>query len=260
MRVLSEKRRTFAGTFMLSALPGGIFGEQHGHGKVEVLALHGWGRSAKDFDRVFARPQFEHRTAVAVDLPGFGTTPLPDFAFSTRDYADALTALLESFAAPVIIVGHSRGGAIAACLAARRPDLVKGLVLTGAPLLHGAGQKKSPARYRLLRRLAKWHLLSQQRLERARNRYGSTDYKNASGLLREILVKVVNESFEEELRSISCPVELVWGEVDTAVSVAVAQRATALLKNAKLTVLSGIDHQTPRHAPEALAEAVERLS
>jgi len=245
---------------VLSALPGGIFGERRGHGKVEVLALHGWGRSAQDFERVFARPALEHRTVVAVDLPGFGATPLPDFAYSTRDYADSLIPLLESFEQPVVILGHSRGGAIALCLAAKRPDLVSGLVLTGAPLLRATSKKKSPVRYRLIRQLAKWHLISEAKLETARRRYGSADYNNASGLLREILVKVVNESFELELGEVACPVELVWGENDTAVSVDVAHRAAAMLARSTVTVLPGIDHQTPRHAPEALAAAVERLA
>ena len=245
---------------MLSSLPGGIFGAQHGHGEVEVLALHGWGRTHRDFDRVFERPQFEHRTAVAVDLPGFGATPLPPFAFTTRDYADSLVPLLESFTRPVVIVGHSRGGAIAVCLAAKRPDLVAGLVLTGAPLLHAPSKKKSPPGYRLVKALRAWHLVSEQRLEAARRRYGSADYNNASGLLREILVKVVNESFEEELQMVTVPVELVWGANDDAVSPAIAERAAAMLSQARLTVLSEIDHQTPRHAPAALAEAVERLA
>ena len=74
------------------------------------------------------------------------------------------------------------------------------------------------------------------------------------------MVKVVNESFEEELQTVECPVELVWGEKDAAVSVDVATRAAAMLARVNLTVLAGIDHQTPRHAPEALADAVERLA
>jgi len=73
------------------------------------------------------------------------------------------------------------------------------------------------------------------------------------------LVKVVNESFEEELHMITAPVELVWGEVDDSVPPVIAERAEAMLQRARLTVLEGIDHQTPRHAPEALAQAVERL-
>ena len=244
---------------MLSALPGGIFGAQHGHGPVEVLALHGWGRTHRDFDRVFERPQFDHRTAVAVDLPGFGATPLPLTAYDTRDYAAALIPLLESFGRPVVILGHSRGGAIAVCLAATRPDLVRGIVVTGAPLLRSASRAKSPLSYRAVRTLARFHLVSSARLEKARSRHGSADYNAASGLLREILVKVVNESFDEELARITVPTELVWGSDDTAVSVDVAKRAADLVAEANLTVLNAVDHHTPRHAPGPLAEAVERL-
>jgi hypothetical protein len=44
------------------------------------------------------------------------------------------------------------------------------------------------------------------------------------------------------------------------VSVEIANRAAELLTAATVTVLTGIDHQTPRHAPEALADAVERIA
>jgi pimeloyl-ACP methyl ester carboxylesterase len=134
------------------------------------------------------------------------------------------------------------------------------LVITGAPLLRTTVMKKPAMRYRIIRQLSNWHLVSDRAMEAARSRYGSADYNTASGMLREILVTVVNETFEEELAAITCPVELVWGEHDTAVPLEVARQSLAKLSTATLTVLPGVDHDTIRHAPEALAEAFERLS
>ncbi|MHB1569801.1 MAG: alpha/beta fold hydrolase [Solirubrobacteraceae bacterium] len=46
-----------------------------------------------------------------------------------------LEVRLEALGAPAVVVGQSRGGAIARALAAHRPDLVAGIAMLGAPLL-----------------------------------------------------------------------------------------------------------------------------
>src|SRR5436305_1627901 len=64
-----------------------------------------------------------------------------------------------------------------------------------------------------------------------------------------------------------CPVELVWGDDDTAAPLAVAQAAADRLGRgpapastpAHLTVLPGAGHLTPLTAPDALAAAVQRV-
>lgn len=45
---------------------------------------------------------------------------------------------------------------------------------------------------------------------------GSADYAAASPLMRQVLVKVVNENLEPLLPNIKCPALLVWGVNDTA--------------------------------------------
>jgi pimeloyl-ACP methyl ester carboxylesterase len=77
-------------------------------------------------------------------------------------------------------------------------------------------------------------------------------------VMRDVLVRVVNESYEDELRQVQCPVELVWGEHDTAVPVAAAMQAERLLADSHLTVLSGIGHDVPKEAPAELRAAVDR--
>jgi pimeloyl-ACP methyl ester carboxylesterase len=53
---------------------------------------------------------------------------------TTRAVEEALAGLAEAAAAPVMVIGHSRGGQFARTVAVRRPDLVGGLVTLGAPL------------------------------------------------------------------------------------------------------------------------------
>jgi pimeloyl-ACP methyl ester carboxylesterase len=99
-------------------------------------------------------------------------------------------------------------------------------------------------------------------MEATRQRYGSADYKNASGRLREVLVATVNESYEEELQRVRVPVVMVWGELDDDVPVDVARRAAALLPTPPiLHVLRGVGHLVPTLDPRALvASAREALA
>jgi pimeloyl-ACP methyl ester carboxylesterase len=105
-------------------------------------------------------------------------------------------------------------------------------------------------------------MVSEQRMEAARQRYGSTDYRNASGVMRDVLVASVNETYEEEVKAQSVPVTLLWGELDDVTPVAVASRTIELLSTPhQLRLLPGIGHLVPTQAPEELAATVlETLS
>ncbi|MDH5278950.1 MAG: alpha/beta fold hydrolase [Actinomycetota bacterium] len=99
-----------------------------------AVMVHGLGgRSANWTDLM---ELLRHRLAsVAPDLPGFGLSAPPD----DGDYGlDALTAsvrgVVERHGAPVHLFGNSLGGAVCVRLAARRPDLVRSLVLVSPAL------------------------------------------------------------------------------------------------------------------------------
>ncbi len=96
-------------------------------------------------------------------------------------------------------------------------------------------------------------------METFRQRYGSEDYRRATGSMRSVLVRVVNESYEHDLTCITCPVELVWGSNDTVVPLQVARDACALIGDARLQVIEGSGHMTPLSAPAELRKSVCRL-
>lgn len=60
----------------------------------------------------------------------------PD-AYSPDEYADDLIAWLTGRAEPPVLLGHSHGGVVVARAAARRPDLVRALVLLATPAYGG---------------------------------------------------------------------------------------------------------------------------
>ena len=246
---------------MLSALAGGrILGARHGAPPARVVALHGWRRSHADFDAILAGLD-----AVAPDLPGFGASAPPPSAWGSAEYAEAVRPLCEE-GGPVVLVGHSFGGRVAVMLAAAHPEVVKGLVLTGTPLWRAAGSAppRSPIGYRVARRLNRIGIISDRAMEARRRQSGSEDYKAATGVMREVLVKVIGETndgtYRHALSQVRCPIELTWGALDSAAPVAVAEEAARSITGAALTVLPGVGHLTPTDAPAAIRDAIDRLA
>lgn len=234
---------------------GKLFAERTSIAPVEVVGLHGWARTRDDLARSLAG-----LNALAFDLPGFGASPEPPTVWGTKDYAALTAEAVASLGAPQILLGHSFGGRVAVRLAASWPDLVSGLVLTGVPLLRKKPAAVLPARHFRIARWGHRHgLVSEARMEKLRQRYGSADYRRASGIMRSILVRVVNESCEEDLARIKCPVELVWGSNDTETPLTAAREACKLVPQARMVVIAEAGHMTPLTASDALRESVGRL-
>ena len=78
--------------------------------------------------------------------------------------------------------------------------------------------------------------------EKMKKHLGSTDYKNASPIMREILVKHVNTDLTEDVKKISVPTFIIWGDNDLAVDVADAYELEELLQDAGLVVYEGCTH------------------
>ncbi|MGA7834444.1 MAG: alpha/beta hydrolase [Acidimicrobiales bacterium] len=237
-----------------------LFGESYGSGEVRVIWLHGWARQAQDFAAAANVLAESGIGSVALDLPGFGASPAPEVPGGARHYAELiLPAIKEIASSPVVLVGHSFGGTVAVVLAAEHPELFSSVVLTGAPVLRSPSSSRAALSYRTIRWLVRRHLLSKAYLERARQKYGSTDYRRAHGIMRDVLVASVNESYEPEIARLSVPVTFLWGAGDRDVPLVIAQSAAALTTGpTNLLEISDVGHLVPLEAPTELAAAALR--
>ncbi len=181
-----------------------------------VLLLHGWGASADTFATLL-RLSRTPRRLLALDLPGFGQSPIGRGEWTTSKYA----GLVRSFMAQcggTSLLGHSYGGAVSIRVAAEAPAVIDRLLLCAAsgvrfPLTSAATRRVR--RYKRLRRLA--GILPararQAALEGLAQRFGSEDYRTA-GPMRPTLVHAVQEDLRPLAERISVPTLIVWGESD----------------------------------------------
>ena len=117
--------------------------ERPGQGP-SVVFLHGLGGTHRYWTA--ASPADDAYHSIYLDLLGFGDSPRPLIRYTIGRH---LAALHDSISpdAPVVLVGHSLGAALALIYAARHPEQVQALVLIGLP-----HYGDSPSVYRWLRR------------------------------------------------------------------------------------------------------------
>lgn len=206
--------------------------KQYGKGD-DVVLLHGWGQNIQMMEPLGDHLKDKHRVTI-IDLPGFGLSEEPDYAYTVYDYVQLLEELFSKLEiVNPSLIGHSFGGRLSIIYASR--NKTNKMVLFGSPCVrHEYKSFKQSA----LKTLKKIKILNP--IANIMKRYmGSPDYKNASPIMREILVKVVNEDLSECAKKIECPTLLIWGKNDEAVPLNEAHELESLIKDAGLVVLEG---------------------
>ena len=205
---------------------------QYGEGD-DIVLLHGWGQNIDMMKPLGDNFSDKYRITI-IDLPGFGLSEEPDYAYTIFDYTDTVYKLLKDLKIKnPIMMGHSFGGRIAIVYASMYD--VNKLVLFGSPCVR---HEQKSAKQSVLKAFNKIKFLAPL-ANFAKKHIGSEDYRNASPMMRDILVKTVNQDLSENAKKISCPTILIWGDKDMAVSVDEAKEIEKLIKDSALVVLPG---------------------
>ena len=206
-------------------------------GSNPLIFLHGWGQNIEMMLPV-AKPFIENHDVIIIDLPGFGKSEEPKYAWNVNDYVEMLHTLIQKLKLKnVSLIGHSYGGKIS-LLYASKYDVDK-LVLFASP--YKKEIQRESIKLKTLKTLKKVPVLN--KLENfAKKHIGSTDYKNASPIMREILVNTVNLDITEAAKKVKCPTLLVWGTNDEAVNISEAYELENIMKDAGLVIYEGLTH------------------
>jgi pimeloyl-ACP methyl ester carboxylesterase len=206
-----------------------------------LVLVHGTPGTAAGWGEWLADPPagFE---VLAPDRPGFGASGPTHALTSLTAQADAVAALLPDDGCPNVLLGHSLGGAVAACTAARHGRRVHALVLLAAALDPALEQVHPLQR---LGRLAGVRALLPRAIRNAND--------ELLALQREL------STLAPQLALVRCPVFIVHGTHDRLVPVANVRYLHQRLDGAAAVVtelLRGRDHFLPWNAAHEVRRVV----
>ncbi len=231
---------------------------------------------------VFAR---DHRV-IAMDLPGFGHSPMPRERITISAYArilDGLLGALEVDAATV--VGNSMGGFVSAELAIAFPQRVERLVLVSAAGIstyrHRRAERVEPYLRRVAPMVAVYTGWTAARSDWVASRPGLRNLtlglvtrhpgRLPAALAAEQLRGAGKPGFMEALRAnidypvrdrlpeIACPTLIVWGDEDKIIPVGDASVFEELIPNSRKVVFEGTGHMAMIERPGAFNELLREF-
>lgn len=205
--------------------------------KISLIFLHGWGQNIQMMMPI-AKPFIKKYNCLIIDLPGFGDSEEPKDIYTVYDYAEMVNKILtkEKIKNPILI-GHSFGGKISLVYATKYKT--EKLVLLASP--YKKKIKKESFKLKVLKFAKKVPVVN--KLEGfAKKHMGSTDYRNASEVMRKILVEHVNIDISDEVKKIKCPTLIIWGTLDEEVSLEDGKELEKLIPNSGLVIYEGCTH------------------
>jgi pimeloyl-ACP methyl ester carboxylesterase len=226
----------------------------------------------------------ESHRVVAVDLPGFGHSPMPAEQISISGYARTLDALLDALDIDAAaVVGNSMGGFVSAELAISFPRRVERLVLVSAAGLstynHPSGTRALSGlrrAERVITAYAGWvaaHSDTVARRPGLRNATLGLVTSHPSRLpaalaaeqLRgagkpgfvQALAANLDYDFRDRLAEIVCPTLIVWGDNDRVITPRDADRFAELIPGSRKVVFADTGHLAMLERPAAFNALLE---
>lgn len=129
---LTDRPREHRPPYQAEWLPAGevhVRALRTGRGDTTIVLLHGYGESLLAF-RALVAPLAERFRVVALDLPGSGLSQKPAGPYDLPSMVGRLEDFLSrETSGPLILLGHSMGGELAAALAIEYPARVVAVIL-----------------------------------------------------------------------------------------------------------------------------------
>lgn len=212
-------------------------------------------------------PRFaQGRRVVALDLPGFGMSPMPPETI-TIDYYGRLVAELcrRLDLAPAVLVGNSMGGYVAAETAIAAPEAVERLLLVSSAGISQRYVARAPAlrTARLLAFATTHGAAARARRDAARpalrhwilstvvrhptridpdTAYEALMKGSGKPGFYDALITCLDYDFVDRLPEIACPTLVVWGENDMVIPARDADRFVELIGGSRKLIMEDTGH------------------
>ena len=231
-----------------------------GNGPETVVILQGWGTTLEVYDSI-ARVLAPAYRVVQLDLPGFGGSSEPREPWDVSAYCRFFETFMSALdIKKAHLIGHSYGGRMIIRLAAEGCSFEIGKIL----LVDAAGivPKKSFATRAKIRvfKIGKWILmrpfvygLIPETVDGWLSQQGSADYRSATPMMRQCLVRAVNEDLSHLLPNIKNETLMVWGTADTATPLADGKLMEEKIPDAALVTIEGAGHYSFLEQPQLFA-------
>ena len=223
--------------------------------KGTILCIHGHPTWSYMWRHIIPLAIQEDYRIIALDLPGFGKSKEPESSLNPKEYAEYIINLIPDTVE--VLVGHSFGGKVAVHMSSMKN--YKNLVLIGSPLIRKTPEMTFNLQLNFYKFINSMNLISDKSLEKYKNKHGSEDYKNAEGIMRDSLVKTVNEDLSELLPKIDTNVKLIWGKKDVIVPLSIGEEANTKFKDSQLTVFNDAGHNMLRRKSDEITKIRKEL-
>lgn len=249
-------------TAFLSTRSGRVHVLDAGSGDV-VLLVHGSGRSVADWQEGLAERLAVRHRVVAFDSYGFGLSDRSHpFRYGNALWARQAIDVLDALGIErAVVVGHSAGGVVAACLAADHPERFRGAVFVGhgiamdpmqiVPLIPGLGELS------LSRTAVFGDTFSESHRRKAESSYRIRGTRAAllTFIRRQYSVdglRLLRGTYED----IAIPVLQVHGTRDESIPIDAARALGERLRDTRFVAVEGSSHDVHVDAPRQLADEI----
>jgi pimeloyl-ACP methyl ester carboxylesterase len=229
-----------------------------------VVFVHGLGGCWQNWLENLPRVAQERR-AIAMDLPGFGSSEMPRDEITISGYARTVVELLREIGieGPVTVVGNSMGGFIAAEMGIRHADDVDRIALVSAAGISITNLRRRPVltAARTAAALTNFFIArAEPMVKRPKLRHAMLGYvlRHPTRIKPDLAYQIMHGSgsegflpalgaltdydFRDRLPDITAPTLLVWGSDDNLVPVKDADEFERLIPNARKVVLEDTGH------------------
>lgn len=249
-----------------------LYYEEQGAGAETIYFSHGLLWSCRMFDEQIAVLKERYR-CIAFDHRGQGQSEVTRSGYDMETLYEDAAALIEAVGGePCHFLGLSMGGFVGLRLAARRPELIKSLILVETSA--GPEPVENRGKYRQLNFIARWlslRLVSGQVMKvmfgqkflndparaRQRQEWQQRLVRNHRvGATRATTGVITRQDIYGEIEKIRVPTLIIVGDQDVATPLPNAQRLHEGIAGSQLVVIPGAGHTSTVEEPAAVNAAI----